>query len=181
VETVTPFIIFYLYTFNDTAMLWAELTLLLEEAHQDMQDDLTLLEEFEHAKTPKIHIRRGVSKLPGQPGNHFCKYLQEMQEACWAHLIECDVKAIPFLQMLISYIKELKLAAPIWGGHAHIAEMVDWDSLKGNISQFIHMTQDHTCYNMSMISIEVRGILNLAATAEIQCPDTGNILGHLSL
>ena len=55
-ETVTLFIIYYLYTFNDTATLWAESTLLLEEVHQGMQDDLTLLEEFEHANTPKINI-----------------------------------------------------------------------------------------------------------------------------
>jgi hypothetical protein len=91
------------------------------------------------------------------------------------------VKAIPFLQTLISYIKELKLAAPIWGRHAHITEIVDWDSPKGNISQFIRMSQDHMCYNMSMISVKVRGISDLPAMAEIQCPDTRNVLGHLSL
>jgi hypothetical protein len=34
---------------------------------------------------------------------------------------------------------------------------------------------------MSVISIEVQGILNLAAMVEIQCPDTGNVFGHLSL
>jgi hypothetical protein len=96
-----------------------------------------------------------------------------MQEARWAHLIECDVKAIPFLRAFISYIKELRLATPIWGGHAHITKMIDWDSPKADISQFIRMSQDHTCYNMSVISIEVQGILDLAATAEIQCPDIG--------
>ncbi len=57
VETITPFIIYYLYTFNDIANLWAELTSLLEEAHQGMQDDLTLPEEFKHAKIPEINIR----------------------------------------------------------------------------------------------------------------------------
>jgi hypothetical protein len=56
-ETVTPFIIYYLYTFNDTATLWAELTLLLKEVHQGMQDDLMLPEEFKHANTPEINIR----------------------------------------------------------------------------------------------------------------------------
>jgi hypothetical protein len=67
VEMVTPFIIYYLYTFNDIATLWAKLTSLLEEAHQGMQDNLTLPEEFEHAKIPEINIRCGVPKLPGQP------------------------------------------------------------------------------------------------------------------
>ncbi len=57
VETVTPFIIYYLYTFNDIATLRAGLTSLLEEAHQGMQDDLTLPEEFKHAKIPEINIR----------------------------------------------------------------------------------------------------------------------------
>ncbi len=78
-------------------------------------------------------------------------------------------------------MKERKLAALIWGGHAHITKTVDWDSPKGDISRFIQMSQDHMCYNMSVISIEVRGILDLEASAEILCPTTGNILGHLSL
>jgi hypothetical protein len=56
-ETITPFIIYYLYTFNDIATLRAEFTSLLEEAHQGMQDDLMLPEEFEHAKNSEINIR----------------------------------------------------------------------------------------------------------------------------
>jgi hypothetical protein len=68
-----------------------------------------------------------------------------MQEARQAHLIECNVNAIPFLQTLISYMEERKLAAPIWGGHAHITKRVDWDSPKVDISQFIQMSQDHMC------------------------------------
>jgi hypothetical protein len=181
VETVTPFLIYYLYTFNDTATLRAELTSLLEKVHQGMQDNLMLPEKFKHAKIPEINIHQGIPKLPGQPGNHFRDYLQEMQEARQAHLIECNVKGIPFLWTLISYMKERKLAAPIWGRHVHITKMVDWDSPKGDIRQFICMLQDHTCYNMSVISIEVRGILDLEASAEILCPTTGNVLGHLSL
>jgi hypothetical protein len=57
-----------------------------------------------------------------------------MQKAQRANLIECDVKAIPFLWTLISFIKELKLAAVIWGRYVHITKTVDWDSPKGDIS-----------------------------------------------
>jgi hypothetical protein len=78
-------------------------------------------------------------------------------------------------------MKERKLASPILGGHAHITETVDWDSPKGDISRFIQMSQDLTCYNMSVISVEVRGTLDLEALAEILCPTTWNNLGHLSL
>jgi hypothetical protein len=104
-----------------------------------------------------------------------------MQEARQTHLIECNVKTIPFLWTLPSYMKERKLAAHIWGGHMHITETVGLGSPKGDISQFIRMSQDHTCYNMSVISVEVRGILDLEALAEILCPTTRNVLGHLSL
>jgi hypothetical protein len=42
------------------------------------------------------------------------------------------------------------------------------------------MFQDHTCYNMSVISVEVRGIANVDKTADIYCPTSGNKLGkHL--
>jgi hypothetical protein len=60
-----------------------------------------------------------------------------MQEARRAHLIKCDVNVIPFLLTLISYMKERKLAAPIWGRHMHITKMAEWDFPKRDISQFI--------------------------------------------
>ena len=43
------------------------------------------------------------------------------------------------------------------------------------------MSQDHMCYNMSVVSIEVRGIMDLNATAEVLSPESGNVFGHLSL
>jgi hypothetical protein len=88
---------------------------------------------------------------------------------------------IPFLCALINYIKEHKLAAPIWGGHAHVTETVDWDSPKGDLSRFVRMSQDHTCYNMSVISVEVQGIFDINKTATIYCPTLGDRLGKLLL
>jgi hypothetical protein len=90
------------------------------------------------------------------------------------------VLAILFLRLLINYIKDQKLAAPIWGGHAHITEMVDWDSPKSDVRWFVRMSQDHMCYNMSVASVEVHGITDLDAMAEVLCPEPGNVLGHLS-
>jgi hypothetical protein len=103
-----------------------------------------------------------------------------MQEARQAHLIECDIKEIPFLRVLISYIKEMKLAVLIWGGHTHITETVDWDSPKGDVSRFVRMSQDHTNYNMSLVSVQVKGITDLEASAEVTCPESGNVIGRLS-
>ena len=99
-------IIYFLYTFNDIATLRGELTSLLEEALQGMKYDLTLPDEFEYTPLPDINICCGIPKLPGKPGSNFCNYLCEMQEARRVHLIECDIKAIPFLRALISYIKK---------------------------------------------------------------------------
>ena len=180
-ETVTPFIIYFLNTFNDIATLRGELTSLLEEAHQGMKEDFTLPVEFEHATLPDINIRRGIPKLPDQPGSNFRDYSREMQEARRVHLIECDIKEIHLLRALISYIKDMKLAVRIWGGHTHITETVDWDSSKGDVSRFVRMSQDHTNYNMSLISIQVKGITNLESSAEVTCPESGNVIGHLSL
>jgi len=83
--------------------------------------------------------------------------------------------------VLISYIKDNKLAARIWGGHTHITETVDWDSPKGDISRFVWMSQDHTNDNMSLISVQVKGITDLEASAEVTCPELGNVIGCLSL
>jgi hypothetical protein len=104
-----------------------------------------------------------------------------MQEARQAHLIECDTSKIPFLCALINYIKEHKLTASIWGGHAHIIETVDWGSPKGDLGHFARMSQNHTCYNMSVTSIEVRGIVDIDKMANIHCPTSGNTLGELLL
>ncbi len=97
------------------------------------------------------------------------------------HLIECDPSKIPFLCALINYIKEHKLTAPIWGGHAHITETVDWDSPKGDLSHFVRMSQDHMCYNMSVTSVEERGIANIDKMANIYCPTSGDRLSELLL
>jgi hypothetical protein len=96
-------------------------------------------------------------------------------------LIECDTSKIPFLCALINHIKEHKLAALILGGRTHITETVDWDSPKGDLSCFVRMSQDHTCYNMSVICIEVRGIANVDKTADIHCPTSQDKLGVLLL
>ncbi len=141
-----------------------------------------LPEEFGYMTIPEINIRRGVPKLPGQPGAQFCDHSREMQEAQRAHLIECNVQTIPFLRLLINYIKDQKLVAPIQGGHAHdITKTVDWDSPKSDVSRFVWMSQDHMCYNMSMVNVKFCGITDLDATAEVLCPESGNVLGHLSL
>ncbi len=125
VETVTPFIIYYLYTFNDSATLHAELISLLDKAHQGFESNFMLHEEFDYMKIPEINIRQGVPKLTGQPGAQFRDYSREMQETQRAHLIECNVQAIPSLRLLINYIKDQKLATPIRGGYAHITKKVD--------------------------------------------------------
>jgi hypothetical protein len=158
-----------------------ELTDLLKKAHQEMESNYMLLEEFEHSKNLEINIQQGVPKLPGQPGSQFCDYSREMQEVQQAHLTECNVQVNPFLRLPINNIKEHKLTTPIWGGHAHLTKTVDWDSPKGNISLFVRMSQDHMCYNLSVVSIEVSGIIDLDALADVPRPESGNILGQLSL
>jgi hypothetical protein len=181
IETCTPFIIYYLYTLNDLATIRYELSSLIRQAYKGTQNNFILPEEFEHHQLPKINIHQGVPKLPRQSGQQFRKYMRDMQEARQAHLIECDTSKIPFLCALINYIKEHKLAAPIWGGHAHITEPVDWDSPKGDLSRFGRMSQDHKCYNMSIISVKVQGISDIKKTATIYCPTLGGRLGELSL
>jgi hypothetical protein len=180
-ETVTPFIIFYLYTFNNITTICAELAELLKKAHADLESNFILPDEFQYLPIPEINICRGVPKLLGQPGSQFRDYSREMQEAHWAHLIECDVQAIPFLMLLINHVKEQRLTTPVWRGHAHITGMVDWDSPKSNVSRFVRMAQDHMCYNMSVVCAEVQGITDLDAMAEVLCPQSGATLGHLSL
>ncbi len=116
VETVTPFIIFYLYTFSNVATLCVKLTDLLKKAHAELECNFMLTEEFQYSLIPEINIRRGVPKLPGQPGSQFHNYLREMQEAGRAHLIECDMQAIPFLTLLLNHVKDWRLTAPVCGG-----------------------------------------------------------------
>jgi len=51
------------------------------EALQGIKDNFTLPDEFTSSPVPDIKIRRGVPKLPGQPGSNFQDYSREMQEA----------------------------------------------------------------------------------------------------
>ncbi len=56
IETCTPFIIYYLYTFTDLTTIRSELTSLLGQAYKGMQNDFIFPEEFEHHKLPDINI-----------------------------------------------------------------------------------------------------------------------------
>jgi hypothetical protein len=91
------------------------------------------------------------------------------------------VQAIPFLTLLLNHVKDWQLTALVWGGHTHITGTADWDSPKGDVSQFVRMAQDHMCYNMSVVSAEVHRITDLDASAEVICPQSGDTLGRLSL
>jgi hypothetical protein len=70
-NTCTPFIIYYLYTFNDLATICSELTSLLRQAYEGMQNGFILPEKFKHHKLPDINIHQGIPKLPGQSGQQF--------------------------------------------------------------------------------------------------------------
>jgi hypothetical protein len=43
------------------------------------------------------------------------------------------------------------------------------------------MSQDHTCYNMSFISVKFRGIANVDKMADMYCLTSGDKLGQLLL
>jgi hypothetical protein len=64
-----------------THTLRARLKDLLKKAHEELESDFMLPEEFQYSTIPEINIHRRVPKLPGQPGSQFRDYLQEMQEA----------------------------------------------------------------------------------------------------
>jgi hypothetical protein len=66
-KTMTPFIIHFLYTFNDITTLWGELTSLLNEALQGTKDNFTLPDEFENAPLPDINICHGVPNSQDNP------------------------------------------------------------------------------------------------------------------
>ncbi len=65
IETCTPFIIYYLYTFNDLATIRSELTSLLIQAYKGMQNNFILQEEFEHHIT--CQISTFVKAFPSYP------------------------------------------------------------------------------------------------------------------
>ncbi len=59
----------------------------------------------------------------------------------------------------------------------HITGTVNWGSPKGDVSQFVRMSQDHMCYNMNVVSAEVQGIIDLDTSVEVIYPQSGETLG----
>ena len=108
-ETVTNWIIFYIYTFSNIAPICSKLTRIIKQAHSKMSEADSLPEEFENLLVPQMNICWGITKLIGQITQDFNNYTHEMQEACLAHLTESDITAISFLEILLDYIKSNKL------------------------------------------------------------------------
>ena len=81
------------------------------------------------------------------------------------------------LGALIKKMKEHDMISAYWGRLVHISEVPDRETSQGEIRKLMQVSQKHTCYQMSMNTEVIKGIIHTDGAAKLynkqgeQCGD----------
>ena len=169
-NTMSPFVIFYLYNNTSVQTVMAEFRRMMEEA-------IKLLEEadgtdpLEMQGVPNFAFRKSFPKLPGAEPEEFAGLKPRQAAARKAWHVEMEVQHVHQFARLIETCKEVRLFDLIWGGHVMISEVVDYDSPPGDVKRVLKAAKKHTCFQVSMTGVQLYGITDL--DTEVACVQTG--------
>ena len=69
----------------------------------------------------------------------------------------------------------------MWGYHAHLSEVTDFSSSPREAKRQVDVAQAHTNYQLSLVIEELSGIVSLDEPQEIHDPETGKMIGVMTL
>ena len=176
-NTESPFAIYFLSNDIGPKVLTEELTRIFEttimidkvmrkaaEERGDGADGDELLQTV-----PKMVLRKYPPKLLGADysaltGGDTSGRAKEGRKV-WHIEIEGQYKH--GLRRLIERMKEFDTMSSYWGRLAHISAVPDRETTTGEIKKLTHVSQKHTCYQMSMITEVIKGIVNADGSAKL--------------
>ena len=186
-NTESPFAIYFLCNDVSPKTLTAELARMMEhtiaietEKRRIAKENGNGEEEEELLQSvPKMILRKYPPKLPGADfsaitGGDTSGRAREGRKV-WHIEIEAQFKHR--LGTLIEKMKEHDTISGYWGRLVHISEVPDRGTSQGEIKKLTQVSQKHTCYQMSMVTEVVKGIVYADGTAKLynkqgeQCGD----------
>ena len=186
-NTESPFAIYFLSNGIGPKVLTEELTRIFEttimidkdmhRAAEERGDGVNGGETLQ--AVPKMVLRKYPPKLLGADysaltGGDTSGRAKEGRKV-WHIEIEGQYKQ--GLRLLIKQMKEYDMMSSYWGRLTHISAVPDRDTTTGAIKKLTHVSQKHTCYQMSMNTEVIKGIVNADGSAKLfnkqgkQCRD----------
>ena len=194
-ETVVTF--FKMSTYTPKKVLLTELTRILLETQkrvveefkdrQDLYDlnayDFSFDEGIKYGETlPSMNLRVQNALLRGQEVTVFNKLSHHAQLARKSWHLEVDSRhAKKMKDLIIQRAKTYGCVEEMWGVHAHLSEVTDALSTVREAKRQVDVAQAHTNYQLSMVTEELNGVVNVDEPLVILHPTTNMEVGTLSL
>ena len=173
-DTVTPLVIYFLWNEGHGPTILRELQHILSSVS-------TTLLGGEQAPLPPMALRKQIPRIPGQVTSEFQNLPFRAQMARRAWHIEVEKKHVEALMRLVEQAKKSGAIENMWGRQAHISESADNDTSPGELKRYIKFAQRHVNFHCSMTCDDLKGIVNLDATAPFHSVTTKKKVGVLSM
>lgn len=173
-DTVTPLVIYFLWNEGHAPTILDELKRILSSVSPALLGG-------EQAPLPPMALRKQIPRIPGQITSDFQHLSFQAQMARRAWHIEVEKKHVETLVNLVASAKSAGKIEEMWGRQAHITEAADNETSPGELKRYIKFAQRHVNFHCSMTCDDLRGIVNLEATAPVFSVTTKKKVGELSL
>ena len=166
-NTLSPFVIFYLYNNTSVQTVMGEFRRMMEDATKLLEEEGGSEDQATIHVVPNFAFRKSFPKLPGADPEDFAGLKPRQAAARKAWHLEMEVQHVQHFSRLIEKCKEVRLFDSIWGGHVMISEVVDYESPPGDIKRVLKTAKKHTCFQVSMTGVQLYGITDL--DTEVAC------------
>ena len=193
-ETVVTF--FKMSTATPKKVILAELIKILLETQKRIKEEGMRSDEFydmtkydfslddgvEFGETlPPMNLRIQNALLRGQEVTVFNRLSHIAQLARKSWHLEVDSRHAKKMKALIQCAKTYGCVEEMWGYHAHLSEVTDFSSSPREAKRQVDVAQAHTNYQLSLVIEELSGIVSLDEPQEIHDPETGKMIGVMTL
>ncbi len=178
-NTISPFAIFYLSNLVSSTIISAELRKILEMGIKLINETEMGEDESPVVAVPPFALRKALPNLPGLDPAVYNQLTNKQKASRRVWHVEMESHHVSTFGRLVEICKEYNIFA-YWGEHVRISEVVDQRSPQGDIDRVMKVAKRHTCFQCSMIVMQLNGIVDLDAVVKVP-GENGEEGGELSL
>jgi hypothetical protein len=167
---------------TDQGSITTDIKQMLEIAHEDIDVDGMMPEEFENQDIPVFALRVNVVRLPEKKSAQYTKTYDHFREqGKKAFHLEVAKSDIPFFKYLANHVHRMKLDIKYFGKFSKLTATLGNNAPLSNCMHIRQCIQGHLNFHLSSKSITINGIDNLDASEILQNAANGSKIAHLSL
>ncbi len=182
IEMETPMMLLFVCNGTDQGSVTRDIKQMLEIAHEDIEVDGMMPEEFKNRDIPVFALKLNLSQLPEKKSaqdsktyDHSCKQGKKVLN------LEVTKSDIPFFKYLANHAHRMKLDTKYFGKFAKLTATLGNDAPLGDCTHLWQCIQGHLNFHLSSTSIMINGIDDLDASEIVQNVVNGSKITCLSL